>query len=542
METLFSKLLKSGAIILQQLEERVQEVYLRLRIPYIDRIGIVHDISSILSKRGTSIRSMEVEEGTVFLECQNVNQDQRLEIIEELSGISGVQTIVEIPFMPSKGRADQLDAIVSSVQDGILVVNQDGIITQCNPAAVRILRLSAQQAQGQPLDPGLIKHLLIRETLETGCQHTNREVFITSDQGYCVVNTIPLRNNSGDVVGVIAVIRDTREVRNLMRNMTTSLPMTFADIPFISPVMEKVVGQARRYATSDSTILINGETGTGKELFARALHSASGRANAAFVPINCAAIPDTLLESELFGYAEGAFTGAVKGGKPGLFELANGGTLFLDEVGDVSAHLQVKLLRVLQEQRVRRVGSNKEVAIDVRIIAATNRSLEKMVAEKTFREDLFYRLNVIPLQIPPLRERFEDIRLLSNLFLKRYAEKLQRPLKGFSPSALQRLESYNWPGNVRELKNIIERAVNLVDGEEVRSEHIFLSGPSGSIDLPTLVQFETYQTLEERLGEVERIILQQTYQRFRSSRRMGAVLGLSHTAVLKKMRKYELPL
>ncbi|WP_202946171.1 sigma 54-interacting transcriptional regulator [Desulfosporosinus orientis] len=527
---------------MQQLEERVQEVYLRLRIPYIDRIGIVHDISSILSKRGTSIRSMEVEEGTVFLECQNVNQDQRLEIIEELSGISGVQTIVEIPFMPSKGRADQLDAIVSSVQDGILVVNQDGIITQCNPAAVRILRLSAQQAQGQPLDPGLIKHLLIRETLETGCQHTNREVFITSDQGYCVVNTIPLRNNSGDVVGVIAVIRDTREVRNLMRNMTTSLPMTFADIPFISPVMEKVVGQARRYATSDSTILINGETGTGKELFARALHSASGRANAAFVPINCAAIPDTLLESELFGYAEGAFTGAVKGGKPGLFELANGGTLFLDEVGDVSAHLQVKLLRVLQEQRVRRVGSNKEVAIDVRIIAATNRSLEKMVAEKTFREDLFYRLNVIPLQIPPLRERFEDIRLLSNLFLKRYAEKLQRPLKGFSPSALQRLESYNWPGNVRELKNIIERAVNLVDGEEVRSEHIFLSGPSGSIDLPTLVQFETYQTLEERLGEVERIILQQTYQRFRSSRRMGAVLGLSHTAVLKKMRKYELPL
>lgn len=515
---------------------------LRLRIPYIDRVGIVHDISSTLSKRGTSIRSMEVEEGTVFLECQDVDREQQAEIIAELSGISGVQTIAEIPYMPSKGRADQLDAIVSSVQDGILTVNQEGIITQCNPAAVRILRLPAQQAQGQPLNPGLIKSLLIRETLQTGGQHTNREVFIAPDQGYCVVNTIPLKNNSGDVIGVIAVIRDTREVRNLMRNLTSSLPMTFADIPFVSSLMVKVVGQARRYAASDSTILINGETGTGKELFARALHSASGRASAAFVPINCAAIPDTLLESELFGYVEGAFTGAVKGGKPGLFELASGGTVFLDEVGDVSAHLQVKLLRVLQEQRVRRVGSNKEVDIDVRIIAATNRSLEKMVADKTFREDLFYRLNVIPLQIPPLRERLEDIRLLSELFLKRYAEKLQHPVKGFSPAAMQRLESYNWPGNVRELKNIIERAINLVDGEEVRSEHIFLSEPSGSTVMPGSVQFETYQTLEERLDEMERMILLQTYQRFRSSRRMGAVLGLSHTAVLKKMRKYNLPL
>jgi len=327
-----------------------------------------------------------------------------------------------------------------------------------------------------------------------------------------------------------------------MRSMTTSLPMTFADIPFASPVMGQLLGQARRYAASDSTILINGETGTGKELVARALHSASGRAHAAFVPINCAAIPDTLLESELFGYAEGAFTGAVKGGKPGLFELANGGTLFLDEVGDVSAHLQVKLLRVLQEQRVRRVGSTKEVAIDVRIIAATNRNLEDMVADKIFREDLYYRLNVIPLFIPPLRERFADIRLLSELFLKHFADKLQRTVKGFSPLALQRLEGYNWPGNVRQLKNTIERAVNLVDGVEVQSEHIFLGRLSGAPTTPTLVQFETYQTLEERLGEIERVILQETFRRFRSSRRMGAVLGLSHTAVLKKMHKYELPI
>ena len=513
-----------------------------LRIPYIDRIGIVRDITLIMTKRGINIISMEVDEGNVFLECQTVSQDQRVGFVQELSNIHGVHDIGEISFMPAKERAEQLDAILTSVHDGILAVNQDSIITQCNPAAVHMLRLSAQQVQGRPLGPKLFKNLLIQETLQTGCQYHNREVFIAVDQGYCVVSTIPLRSNRGEVVGVVAMIRDTQDVRNLMRSMATSLPVTFDDIPFISPIMEEVVGQARRYATSDSTILINGETGTGKELFARALHSASGRANAAFVPINCAAIPDTLLESELFGYAEGAFTGAIKGGKPGLFELANGGTLFLDEVGDVSAHLQVKLLRVLQEQRVRRGGSNKEVAINVRIIAATNRNLEDMVGDKTFREDLYYRLNVIPLVIPPLRERFEDIRLLSELFLKQFAEKLQRSVKGLSVLAIQRLEGYNWPGNVRELKNIIERAVNLVDGVEVQSEHIFLGHLSGSKVMPTLVQFETYQTLEERLGELERVILQETALRFRSSRRMGAVLGLSHTAVLKKMHKYQLTL
>jgi len=513
-----------------------------LCIPYIDRIGIVYDITLILTRREINIISMEVEEGRVFLECQTVSTEEHGGFMQELSSIPGVQEIEEISCMPAKERAEQLDAILTSVHDGILAVNHHGKITQCNPAAARMLRLATWQMQGQPLEASLFKNLLIQETLQTGCQHHNREVFIASDHGYCVVSTIPLRNNSGEVVGVIAMIRDTQDVRNLMRSMTTSLTMTFADIPFASSSMEQVLTQARRYATSDSTVLIRGETGTGKELIARALHSASTRANAPFVPINCAAIPDTLLESELFGYTEGAFTGAVKGGKPGLFELANGGTLFLDEVGEVSAHLQVKLLRVLQEQRVRRVGSNKEVAVSVRIIAATHRNLENMVIDRTFREDLYYRLNVIPLLVPPLRERLQDIRLLSELFLKHFADKLQRAVCGFSPLALERLETYNWPGNVRELKNVIERAVNLVDGLEIQSEHIFLGRLSGSVIAPTVVQFETYQTLDERLGEMERVILQETARRFGSSRRMGAVLGLSHTAVLKKMHKYGLTL
>lgn len=515
-------------------KRRVQGVY--LRILYVDRIGVIHDITAILSKRRINIVTMEVEQKKIFLECQSVAEHPSKEWIKELGQVAGIERIDEISFMPSKERAEQLDAILTSVHDGILSVNQDGIITQYNPAAARILGLPVHKALEKPLDPVLFKNLLIQETLQTGSHYHNREVYI--DDSYCVVSTIPLRNNGNEVVGVVALIRDTQEVRNLMHNMTASLPMTFADIPFASAVMAQVVNQAQRYAASDSTILIRGETGTGKELFARALHSSSNRAYAAFVPINCAAIPETLLESELFGYTRGAFTGAAKGGKPGMFELANGGTLFLDEVGEISAHLQVKLLRVLQEQRVRRVGSTKEVAVDVRIIAATNRNLEDMVADKIFREDLYYRLNVIPLLVPPLRERFEDIRFLGELFLKHFAEKLHRPIKSFSSEALQCLQDYNWPGNVRQLKNIIERAVNLVDGTQVQAEHIFLGKLSGTQTAPPIVQFETYQTLEERLAEVEVVILQETLRRFRTSRRMGAVLGMSHTAVLKKIRKY----
>ncbi len=513
-----------------------------LRILYIDRIGVVHDITAILAKRRINIVSMEVEKNKIYLECQSVSEQQCKECIAELSCITGIQRINEISAMPSKERAEQLDAILTSVHDGILSVNPDGLIAQCNPAAARILNLPVKKAVGKPLGAALFKNLLIQETLQTGCQYHNREVYIDGGNSYCVVSTIPLKNNDNEVVGVVALIRDTQEVRSLMNNMTASLPMTFADIPYASAVMRQVVNQARRYAASDSTILIRGETGTGKELFARALHSSSTRATAAFVPINCAAIPETLLESELFGYARGAFTGAAKGGKPGMFELANGGTLFLDEVGEVSAHLQVKLLRVLQEKRVRRVGSTKEVAVDVRIIAATNRNLEDMVADKIFREDLYYRLNVIPLLIPPLRERFEDIQLLGELFLRHFAEKLHNPVQGFSAAALQRLQDYNWPGNVRELKNIIERSVNLVDGTLVQPEHIFLGRLSGSQTAPPTVQFEKYQTLEERLAEVEVVILKETLRRFRSSRRMGAVLGLSHTAVLKKLRKYDFSL
>ena len=512
----------------------------RLRMPCVDRVGLVYEVAQLLAKSDINIIAIEVEQGAIFLECQNIAVERCQEILQALAKIDGIHQVEKTFFMPSKERAEQLDAVLTSVQDGIIAINVEGVVTQCNPAAARILSLNMEETLGQPLGLGLSRNLLLQETLKSGEAYRNREVYLETTGNYCIVSTIPLRDGSKDLVGVVLLLRDNRDVRDIVKKMTGGLPVTFDDISFASKTMERLLFQAKRYADSDSTILIRGETGTGKELFARALHSASPRMKTQFVPINCAAIPDTLLESELFGYEEGAFTGATKGGKPGLFEMANGGTLFLDEIGEISAHLQAKLLRVLQERKVRRLGSSREMTIDARIIAATNRNLEEMVANGLFREDLYYRLNVIPLFLPPMRERPEDVALLAGQFLRRFAEKLRRPVVGFSAEALQRLCDYSWPGNVRELENIIERAVNLVDGNQVQSEHILLGKAEKVLAENGGVQFETYQTLEERLAELEKVILQESLKKFRSSRRVGAVLGLSHTAVLKKMRKYGL--
>lgn len=511
---------------------------MRLCMTCADRVGLLLDVSRVLAEEGINIAAIEVGRGAVYLQCQQVAYEQKQELLRALQQVAGIHKITEIAYMPSKERAEQLDAILASVQDGVLAVNELGILKQCNTAAACLLGLDDNGLE-QPLASHLADSLLITRTLQEGRSFRNREVFLDSLGGYCVVSTRPLRNDTAGVVGAVVMIRDGRDVREMVQKLTAFMPVTFQDISCASPVMAQVLEQAQRYAGSASTVLIHGETGTGKELFARALHSGSPRAKRIFVPVNCAAIPDTLLESELFGYEEGAFTGAAKGGKPGLFELANGGTLFLDEIGEISVHLQAKLLRVLQEKRVRRLGSSRELPVDVRIITATNRDLEEMVARQLFREDLYYRLNVIPLFLPPLRERAEDIPLLAEQFLKRFAAKLQTPVYRFAAAAMDKLQAYSWPGNVRELENIIERAVNLVDGPEIQPGHLHM-GKRPADNKPVKVCFETYQTLEERVAEVEREILQATIKRFRSSRRAGAALGLSHTAVIKKMKKYGL--
>lgn len=255
-----------------------------------------------------------------------------------------------------------------------------------------------------------------------------------------------------------------REVRENHISSSSHSPITFGDIIGQAASLAQAKAVAAKVAASPSTVLIRGESGTGKEMFARAIHSASLRAESPFVAVNCASIPESLLESELFGYDPGAFTGARRGGKIGKFELAQGGTLFLDEIGDLPLHLQPKLLRVLQERHIERVGGTKSIPIDVRIIAATHHNLEELIASGSFRRDLYYRLNVIPLTIPPLREREGDVLVLSQFFIAKYSHLLQRQPKELSSEALSFLQQHPWPGNVRELENAIEYAVNMAAG------------------------------------------------------------------------------
>jgi len=315
-----------------------------------------------------------------------------------------------------------------------------------------------------------------------------------------------------------------------------------------SPALEKLKQTTRTVASTNSTILVYGESGTGKELVARAVHTCSPRAAEAFVSVNCGAFPETLLESELFGYVKGAFTGANQN-KRGLFEVADGGTIFLDEIGEMTMPMQVKLLRVLQERTVRPVGGTSEIPVDVRVIAATNRDLDKQVAEGTFREDLYYRLSVIPIRVPSLRERKEDVALLANHFLKKYAPAAGKSIHRVEPASLDALCGYDWPGNIRQLENTVERAVALETRNELHVElpaerpkaRAVAAGAESAMNIPAGSVLPDGVNMEHYVAQIERTLLQSALGQTHGVQVKAAdVLGISYRSFRHLMKKYEL--
>jgi two-component system, NtrC family, response regulator HydG len=303
-----------------------------------------------------------------------------------------------------------------------------------------------------------------------------------------------------------------------------------------SEPMRRVLEQVRKVASTDATVLVLGESGTGKELVARAIHDAGPRRDRPFVAVSCAAIPEGLLESELFGHERGAFTGAIKR-KLGRFELADGGTLFLDEVGELPPSIQVKLLRVLQERRIERVGAESSLEVDVRLVSATNRDLARMVAEGRFREDLYYRLNVVPVRLPPLRERPGDVEELAQVFLARAAPRLGRRVRGFSPAALELLRRHLWPGNVRELQNLVEQALVFAEGPEVRAEDLpeGLRQPSAAAAPPPTGD----RPLPDVLDDLEKQLVVSAMEKARGVKAEAArLLGIKPSALYYKLEKY----
>ena len=427
-------------------------------------------------------------------------------------------------------------AIIDSIDSGVLAIDKNGMINKINNPGKKILQWK-EPLEGIALFEVFGKQFSIDAMMQPEFEFVDREVFLHNHnrvmQLLCTAK--PIFDAAGKIQGSIIVFNEIKRIRKLLNDMVGShARFTFEDIIGVSPSIQEAKRLAMIAAASSSSVLLLGDTGTGKELFAQAIHNYSVRKERPFLVINCGAIPRELLESELFGYAEGSFTGSRKGGRPGKFELADGGTVFLDEIGEMPADMQVKLLRVLQTGEVGRIGEHKSISVDVRIIAATNARIKQEINQKNFREDLFYRLNGFPIKIPPLRSRKEDIVHLAKHFLDRSSTIAKKPGLEFTPEAESKLVNYQWPGNVRELENIVERAVNLADGKRIGPGILDISSVAGVMLAPG-------NTPGSRLEELERQAILKILEELKfNMSRSARILGISRATLYNKIKKYNL--
>lgn len=468
--------------------------------------------------------------------------------------ISLFQNVSEIEQMAEeletvKRLKGLLDTAIDHAYDGIVMVDHEKKITFISPPMVELFSLNKEEVFGKEIEK-VLPQLDLPKVMEIGLADFSEMMEINGIQ--YIVHRIPVLQEEQVIGGIGKVIfRQLHEVQALFKKLEVmknkvqyfqeelkkveSSRFTMENIITKNDELEKMKRIARKAAKGRSTILIRGESGTGKELFAHAIHSESARKDGPFVTVNCAAIPDHLLESEFFGYESGAFTGAKQTGKIGKFDLADGGTLFLDEIGDMSVQLQAKLLRVLQEKAFYRIGGTERVRVDVRIISATNRSLEEMVANGTFREDLYYRLNVISIEIPPLRNRREDILLLSELYIREMNQMLGSSITGIESDAKQALLQFHWPGNVRELKNVIERGVTFTEYGKIKLE-----------DLPEYIR-KTLELSDRKKNEEQNLLrmtekqaIDQALKQAGGNKSKAAeILGISRSVLYSKLNKYE---
>jgi len=434
----------------------------------------------------------------------------------------------------------ELLAVVNAIGHGIIAVDKRGIVLHFNKIAQDLLHLSSKELMGKSIET-VSEDPAFTEAIQEGREFEEREiVFREREKNIRLpVKIQPILANR-QVVGVVALLKDSKKAGEIMHTVKGYEDNEPQKIQILgsSDSIKTLKQQVQRVAKSDSTVLIRGESGTGKELFARAIHAESERNKGPFMAINCAAIPETLLESELFGYEEGSFTGAKKGGKPGKFELARQGTLFLDEIGDMPLYLQAKLLRVLEYKCFDRIGGVSTVKLEARLIAATNRDLENMVKEGKFREDLYYRINVIPFYVTPLRSRPEDIDLLLSHYIGYYNKNLGKSIKGFSREAEIILLNYSWPGNVRELKNTVEYCVHMADTRYIEAHHL----PQSVRQEKSPVNKESSRIIP--LESVERELINEALKVYGYSlegkKNAAAALGIGLTTLYRKGKKYQL--
>ncbi|WP_042346100.1 sigma-54 interaction domain-containing protein [Bacillus massiliigorillae] len=460
-------------------------------------------------------------------------------LAEEITNLKEIQTMLE--------------AIIQSSNDAITVVDEYGKGILINPAYSRITGLSEEEVIGKPATTDIYEgESMHMKVLQTRKPVRGVKMLVGPHKKEVIVNVAPIIVN-GKLKGSVGVIHDMSEMKELNNELhrarqiirTLEAKYEFEDIIGSSEEMKLAIDQAKLSATTPVTVLLRGESGTGKELFAHAIHNASDRKFNHFIRVNCGAISENLLESELFGYEEGAFSGAKRGGKKGLFEEADNGSIFLDEIGEMSLHIQVKLLRVLQENEIVKVGGVKAIPINVRVIAATNVNLEKAISEGRFREDLYYRLNRMPIYIPSLRQRIGDIPLVASYLLQKLNQEYGRNIEGVTDSAIAKLQSYHWPGNVRELENILGRAIIFMKYNEtmIEAHHI----PHFPHSIMEKREEQVYEKNNEELSFLEKMnlyekkLIEECLQRNKGNKTASArELEISVRSLYYKAEKYNL--
>ena len=543
--TLFNKAaerlteIKSG----EALGKHVADVVKDTRLPYILKTGdselnrqqdlgsikIITNRMPVKDKRGRVIGAV-----AVFRDITEV-----IKLAEEITNLNEMKSM--------------LQAVFNATQDAISVVDQDGLGVMINPAYTRITGLSERDVIGKPATVDIAEgESLHMQVIKTKKSIKGALMKVGPAHKEVLVNAAPIIVD-GELRGSVGVIHDMSEIAKLSnesknaKDIIRSLEAkyTFEDIIGNDPLLLEAINKARKAAEIPITVLLRGESGTGKEIFAHSIHNASERKYRKFVKVNCSAIPETLLESELFGYEEGAFTGAKKGGRIGLFEEANGGTIFLDEIGEIPPGTQSKLLRVLQEREFVRVGGTKSIHIDVRIIAATNVDLEAAIESGRFRADLYYRLNVLPIQIPPLRIRKGDIYDLSIFFIKKFNQQYGRNVRDITEQAVLKLKEYNWPGNVRELDNVIGRAIiNMRIGDtEISEIHLPQFERSMEKGVMQIAYKESYEdismTLENITEQAEKRHIVQIMKECNNNKTKAArLMDISLRSLYYKLEKY----
>lgn len=449
------------------------------------------------------------------------NEVNLLGFLKRMGDLLGVKLLECEGIEKERIVLKQIETIINCVDDGIIAIDEYKNILYINR---KITHMSHPNDENEFVE-GVLEVLNIEEIIKAGTEINNKQLTLKNNSFLFNVKPIELDNK---IIGYVILIRTIKEINKIINDVSNSCVCTdFDDIIGNSLQINEVKEYSTKASKGDSTVLILGESGTGKEMFARAIHYRSKRRDRPFIAINCAAIPENLLESELFGYEEGSFTGAKRGGKIGKFELCNGGTIFLDEIGDMPLHLQTKLLRVIQERVIEKVGASFSTPINIRIISATHKDLYEMVGQGEFRRDLFYRLNVIPIKIPPLRDRCGDTNILMSYFLKKCNFKLDKEVLGFSKEVYDCFDIYGWPGNIREMENVIEYAVNMENEEII-----------GLDSLPARFRENSYVENNFNLKSVEKQIIEEVMGKYSNRDKAAKVLGIGRATLFRKLKEY----